>query len=117
MGWIGRGAAWMHDKAARIHKNFAKTRASVAVRFNAVPYSAQGGGGHKKSRPGAAVKGWPRRASGGHVDGVAALPFLAGGGVVDVGPGLDGAGKALFVAQAVPRLDAGEGHVLALRRP
>lgn len=42
MGWIGRGAAWMHKKAPRISISNAKTRPSVAVRFNAVPYSAQG---------------------------------------------------------------------------
>ena len=52
MGWIGRAAAWMHDKAARIHKKFAGTRASVAVRFNAVPYSAQGATGTKKAARG-----------------------------------------------------------------
>ena len=42
MGWIGRSAAWTHKKATWIHKNFAGRRTSVAVRFNAVPYSAQG---------------------------------------------------------------------------
>ena len=35
MGWIGRAAAWRRGK-------FAGRRASVAVRFNCLPYSAQG---------------------------------------------------------------------------
>ena len=73
--------------------------------------------GIKKAARGGLVEACRRRASGGHVDGVASLPFFAGGGVVDVGAGLDVAAKALFVAQAVPWLDAGERHVLALRRP
>ena len=35
MGWIGRSAAWTDEK-------FAGRRAEARVRFNAVPYSAQG---------------------------------------------------------------------------
>ena len=35
MGWIGRSAAWTDEK-------FAGRRAEACVRFNAVPYSAQG---------------------------------------------------------------------------
>ena len=42
MGRIARTAARMHKNAAWKCGKIAKTRPSVAVRFNAVPYSAQG---------------------------------------------------------------------------
>ena len=45
MGWIARAAAWTHEKAPRISISNAKTRPSVAVRINTVPYSAQGSAG------------------------------------------------------------------------
>ena len=57
MGWIGRGSAWIHENTGWKRRNFAKTRASVAVRFNDVPYSAQGVTGWRKGMRGDAQMG------------------------------------------------------------
>ena len=54
MGWIDGAAAGIHKKAPWRRGKISKTRRSVAVRFNTVPYSAQGfgagrGAGDEKS--------------------------------------------------------------------
>ena len=51
MGWIDCAAAWIHKKAAWTRGKFPKTWTSQGVRFNAVPYSAQGAGGPAESLP------------------------------------------------------------------
>ena len=56
MGWKWKSMGWIGTNTPSRRISNAKTRVSVGVRFNALPYSAQGAGGTSKGMRGGGPK-------------------------------------------------------------